>query len=127
MGRNAAEAVASATFQSHAQLRHRHILAFVLAGHLVEFAKHRHAHFHLVALDLLNNQQLDAFLVVVAQQLHEIVGLIVLAAQADDKHATCIGVKNDVAEHLARVLVVARQLRTAIVVVPGVDGVDACR
>ena len=57
-----------------------------------------------------------ALLVVVAEQFLKLVWLIVLTSQADYKHRTCIGVEHKVAEYLAGVLVVVRQLGAAVVV-----------
>ena len=74
----------------------------------VKFAKNFHAFLHLIAHYFLRDEELDALLVVVAQQLLELVRLVVLAAEAKHEHRSCIGVKHNIAEHLAGVLVVAR-------------------
>ena len=95
----------------------------VLTGDVIEFAENLHTSLHLV-INLLGNEQLDAIFIVVTEHLHEVVGLVVLTTEAQHQNGTCIGVEADVAEHLAGVLVVARELRTAEVVMPGVDGVD---
>ena len=96
----------------------------ILAGNGIEFTQQVHAGLHFVALYSLRDQQLDALLVIVAQHLHEVFRLVVLAAEAQHQHGTSIGVQADVAQHLARVLVVVRQLRASVVVVPGIDGID---
>ena len=68
------------------------------------------------------DEKADAFLVVVAQQLHEVLRLVVLAAQPYDKHCPGIGVQTDVAQYLAGVLMIVRQLGTSVIMMPGVNG-----
>ena len=95
-----------------------------MLGLSVKLAQNLHASFHLVALHTLGNQQLDTALVVVAQHSHEVLRLVVLTSQAQHQYATGIGVQTDVAQHLAGVLVVLRELRAAIVVVPSPYGIN---
>ena len=125
IGGDAAEPVAAAAFQSYAQFAQRTFLALVFAGNGIEFTQNPHAFLHLVAFHLLGHHQSDAGGVVVAEHLHEVIGLVVLTPKSHHQHTTGIGVEHDVAEHLAGVLMVLAQLRAAIVVVPGMHGVDA--
>ena len=69
-----------------------------------------HALFYFVALHFLCYEQLDAVLVIVAKHLHEGIGLVVLASEAQHEHSACVGMQANVAQHLARVLMVAAQL-----------------
>ena len=57
----------------------------------VEFLDNRHAGLDLVAFDFLAYEETDAVAVVVAQQLFELVRLVVLASESNDKHAARIG------------------------------------
>ena len=66
-----------------------------------------------------------AVFVIVAQHVHEISRLVVLASEREHEHSACIRVQHEVAQHFACVLVVVRELRAAIVVMPGMYGVDA--
>ena len=93
-------------------------LSLVFLGLSIEFAEQFHAFLELVAFHFLSYQELDAVFVVVAQHLHELVWLVVLATQGEYEYGACVRVKTDVAKHFACVLVVARKLRAAEVVVP---------
>ena len=125
VGGDARETVAASALQAHAELCHRHILAFVLGSLPAEFAQLAKSFLHLVALYALRHEQANALLVVVAQHGHEVFGLVVFASQREHQHTARIGVEHDVAQYLARVLVVVRELRAAVVVVPGMQGLAA--
>ena len=78
---DAAESVRSAALQAHAELAHRNLLSLIFLGLGIEIAEDFHAFLNLIAFYLLGNEQLDAVFVVIAQHRHEIVWLVVLAAQ----------------------------------------------
>ena len=90
----------------------------------VKLTQNLHASFHLVTLYTLGNQQLDAALVIVAQHRHEVFRLVVLTTQAQHQYTTGIGVQTNVAKHLTGVLVVFRELRATIVVMPRPNSID---
>ena len=110
IGGDAREAVAAAALETYAQLRYRYVLSLVVLGDGIELAQYLHGCLYLVALHFLRDEEPDAVLVVVAQCLHEGIGLIVLAAQSQDEHGASIRMEHNVAQHLASVLMVAREL-----------------
>ena len=124
IGGDATETVGATTLQTDAELGDGNILALVLCGLGIEFAENLHASLNLVAFNALSDEQLNTRLVVVAKHGHEVLWLVVLAAEAEHEHATGIGVETDVAQYLAGVFVVLGELRAAVVVMPGPDGVD---
>ena len=124
VGCDAREPVRPATLEAHAQLRERYVGAHILAGQLVYLAQQAHALGYLVVA-LLCHHEFDAALVVLSHKLAEHVGLVVLASQSHYQHAASVGVQHHVAQYLLRVLVVIAQLRAAVVVGEGHDGVHA--
>ena len=64
-------------------------------------------------------------MVVVAEELFEGLWLVVFAAQSEHEHCSGVRMKHYVAQNVASVLVVAAKLRAAIVVMPGINRVDA--
>ena len=116
IGCDARESVGTAAFQSHAEFGEGNCLALVFGSNSIEFTQNLHAFLHFVTLHFLAHHEADALLVVVAEQFLKLVGLVVLASQTNHKHGTGIGVQHEVAQHLAGVLVVVGELRTAVVV-----------
>ena len=73
------EAIGTSALQAYTELGYRYVDSLVLTCFLIKFAQNLHACFHLVAIHLLGHHQADALLVIVAQKLHEVIGLVVLA------------------------------------------------
>ena len=110
IGGNAAKAIRATALQTNTQFADGHILATVLAGNSIELAQDLHTSLNLVAINLLGNEQADTVFVVVAQEFHEVIGLVVLATQTQHQHGTGIRMEHNITEHLTGVLVVTAQL-----------------
>ena len=110
VGCNSAEAVRTATLQTYAQLAYRNFLALVFLSHGIEIAQNLHAFLQLIAFNLLCYKKFDAVVVVISEHLHEIIWLVVLAAERENEHGTCVRMQTDVAKHLTGILMVAREL-----------------
>ena len=110
VGCDSAETVRTATLQTYAQLAYRNILALIFLSLGIEVAQNLHTFLEFIAFNLLCYKKFDAVVVVVAEHLHEIIWLVVLAAERENEHGTCVRMQTDVAKHLAGILMVAREL-----------------
>jgi hypothetical protein len=127
VGGNARESIRTTAFKSYTELTYRHINSLVLLANLIHLAENVHAIFRLVTFNLLCNDELDALLVIVAKHSHEIVWLIVLATERENEHGTCIRVEHDVTKNLACCLMILRELRASVVMMPGMNSINAIK
>ena len=124
VARDARIAVGAATLQADAECRGRTGLTLEGLCVLDDLGEGLDTVLHFVALNLLANHELNAVRIIAFAELLEDLRLVVLATQADDEDATCIGVKNHVAKHFLGVFVVLAELGATIVVREVEDAID---
>ena len=95
VGGDARETIGATALQANTKFAERNGLALVLLGLRIEFVEDAHTLAHFV-LNVLGDEELDAALVVVAQEFFEHVRLVVLATQTEHEHATRIRMEHDV-------------------------------
>ena len=100
------------------------VLRFADAGLLIKAAQYLKTGLYLIALYLLRNEKLHALAVVIAAELLECLGLVVLTAEPHHEYGAGIGMMHHVAEYLSGILMIASELRAAIVVSKCHDIVD---
>ena len=122
VGRDARKAVGTSALQPDTEFAQRDVLAYVLRSPGVEFAQQLHAFLEFI-VHLLGYHEPDALRVVFAQEFAECIRLVVFTSQPHDKYSSGIGVEHHVAQYLSGILVVVAQLRAAIVVRIGHDGI----
>ena len=123
VGGDAGQAVRAAALHAHHQLRHGDGLALKLPGIGSQLLQDIAGGGKLV-LHVLTGQELDAVVVVLAQLLHELIVLQVLAAQMQHQNGGGIGVAHQRSQQLAGLCVVVAGLAAAEGMGEGVQTLD---
>ena len=122
VGGNAGKAVGATALQAHPQFAHGDIDADILPGMDKQFPGQLQTVFHLV-LHLLADEHPHAGGLDGTHDLAEGIQLVVLASEADHQDAAGVRVMHHIGQDGPGVFVVVPQLRAAVVVREGYDGI----